>query len=355
MAYVPINIATNVSSAIIEQNGYLLPINTTENWSEHFTTRSWTTPQNQIDAGYPIFIQPAASSGYYEEVYDCESQLGNRQIVPSYSGSILASSVTVTTDISVSTDNITYTTYSNVSSLIVSGFRYIKVRFNVSSNSTGLYLLTDLSVVVNEQFNQDVLPQRYVNNATFYVANVTPEGVALSPSLYVQQNTFYEHDVVEGGVILRPSILQNTNLFYELSIEAGAVDLQASIYENNNTFYDIAITELNTLVPALFENTNVFNIATISAFNELNASLFVNESVIFSPIVVAEGVSQDLTPQLFVNNSNFYVTNISLVTRNSEFLGTFVRRRRTSQDIYNLPETPVKSKKRKTLEVLMMS
>ena len=115
MAYVPIKIATNVSSAIVQGNGYLLPVNTTENWSQHFSSRSWTTPQDQINAGYPIFIQPAASSGYYEEVYDCETQLGNRQIVIDYAGSVIASTVTITTDISVSTDNITYTTYSNVS------------------------------------------------------------------------------------------------------------------------------------------------------------------------------------------------------------------------------------------------
>jgi hypothetical protein len=400
VAYVPIKIATNLSSAIVEQNGYLLPINTTENWSEHFSTRSWTTPQDQIDAGYPIFIQPAASSGYYEEVFDCEGLLGNRQIVANFTGSALASTITTTTDISVSDDNVTYITYTDVSSLIVSDFRYIKVRVNVSSNSTGLYLLTDLDVVVNEQFDQDILPQQYVNNATFYVANVTLGAVTVTPNLYANNNQFFEHDVIEGQVVLQPSLYNNTNtfyvatlsvggvsvtpelfanvnqffehdvvegglvlspeiynnqnVFYDASILFGGINLSPSLYENNNTFYDIAITGLKILVAEAFINTNAFKTATITAYNEISPSLFVNESVIFNANVIAEGVPQELNPQLFVNNSNFYVPSIQSTSRDSEFLGTFVRRRRTSKDIYNLPETPLKSKKRKTLEVLMM-
>ena len=354
MAYVPIKIATNVSSAIVEQNGYLLPINTTENWSEHFSTRSWTKPQDQIDAGYQIFIQPAASSGYYEEVYDCESQLGNRQIVIDYAGSTLASAVTITTDISVSTDNVTYTTYSNVSSLIVSGFRYIKVRVNVSSNSTGLYLITDLNAVVNEQFDQDIVPQIYTNLNTFYAHNVTVGGVFVNPLLYENTNTFYEHDVVEGGVVLRPDAYVNESVIYSSQVTRGAIDLAPTIYENNNTFYDIVINTVNTLIASRFDNENTFNVATISLQNTISPSLFENVGVIYNPVVVGEGTEQELTPELFLNESNFYVTTVRATSRDSEFLGTFKKRRRTSLDIYDLPEKPVKSKKRKTLEVLMM-
>lgn len=354
MAYVPIKIATNLSSAIVEQNGYLIPINTTENWTGHFDTRSWLTPQDQIDAGYPIFIQPAASSGYYEEVFDCEALLGNRQIVTGFTGSALASAITTTTDISVSTDNVTYTTYENVSTLIVSGFRYIKVRVNVNSNSTGLYLLTDLDIVLNEQFDQDVVPSRYNNSNLFYLANLNVGEVVVTPNLYTNANQFFEHDVIEGGIVLSPARYDNTNIFYDAQLILGGINLEPSLYENSNNFYDIVITNVATLLPVRFDNTNVFNTATISAYNVVSVELFNNENVIFSPTVIAEGVAQELTPQLFVNNNNFYIPSIQLSSRDSEFLGTFVRRRRTSKDIYNLPETPLKSKKRKTLEVLMM-
>ena len=35
----------------------------TRSWQEHFVDEGWTTPQQQIDAGYPLYIQPADDTG----------------------------------------------------------------------------------------------------------------------------------------------------------------------------------------------------------------------------------------------------------------------------------------------------
>lgn len=36
----------------------IAPVNITETWQSHFTSRGWTTPQAQITAGFPYFMEP---------------------------------------------------------------------------------------------------------------------------------------------------------------------------------------------------------------------------------------------------------------------------------------------------------
>jgi hypothetical protein len=149
------NFTGTKSSSINDQGGILIPVNTTETWADHFTSRSWADPAAQIAAGYPIFIQPSATSGYYEEVFDYGTVLGSSQITVTYTGNTIATTATVSIDISVSDDNVTYTTYNNVTSLFASAFRYTKIRFNVLANATGIYLLNSLNVLLNAKLIND--------------------------------------------------------------------------------------------------------------------------------------------------------------------------------------------------------
>lgn len=325
MAYIPIKIATNLSSAISEQGGYLLPVNTVENWTEHFTDNSWSTPQDQINAGYPIFIQPAEPTGYYEEVYDCESLLGERQIVASYSGSNVASGITITTDIAVSTDNITYTTYTNVSSLIVSGFRYIKVRVNVASDTLGLYSLTDLSTVVNEQFNVELLPTLFTNNNTFYDDEAgfnldaelfTNENVIygsqidfnINADIYNNTNEFYAESIAFS---IKPSRYNNTNAFYGAEID---VNINAGLFTNNNSFYTQLLKNTNAVSVDKFDNNQTFYAVDVElgpAPQSLVASRFNNTNA-FYDVTIEQGPGMEyLAPALFVNNNEFFYNQVT--------------------------------------------
>lgn len=53
-----------------EAGALLGPINTAETWAEHFTTNGWSTPQDQVDAGYPLYAMPSLTSGSYSETFD---------------------------------------------------------------------------------------------------------------------------------------------------------------------------------------------------------------------------------------------------------------------------------------------
>jgi hypothetical protein len=146
-----------LSNAIVDNGGVVMPVNTTETWAQHFTNNSWSTPQDQITAGYPIYIEPANSPGYYEEVFDCGTVLGSNKVTLSYTGTVIAGSPAITTIISVSATGLggSYTDYPGVSSVYASGFRYIKIRITVTGGTSDLYKLTSLNPFVNSKLIND--------------------------------------------------------------------------------------------------------------------------------------------------------------------------------------------------------
>lgn len=138
------------ANAATYANELFLPVDTTETWQSHFTSRSWTTPQNQIDATYPIFIQPGTTNqAYYEEVFDYGNILGSSQITLSKIDSIVAGTVNVVTDISISTVNVdaNYVKYAGVSNIFATNFRFIKVRVTATPATIGsIYKLSSLKL-----------------------------------------------------------------------------------------------------------------------------------------------------------------------------------------------------------------
>lgn len=185
------------SSAINEQGGVLIPVKTTETWTQHYVNNSWTTPAQQIAAGYPIFIQPSADSGYYEETFDYGTVLGSSQVTIDYQGTTLDDVVTLRTDIAVSDDNVTFSNSENVSSIFATNFRYVKVRFTVTSDTVGLYLLNNLSTVLDAKLINDAGTMSAVStdaNGTIVnfnkefidiqSINVSPSGTTLLTPVY---------------------------------------------------------------------------------------------------------------------------------------------------------------------------
>lgn len=146
------------SNAIIEPNtGYLvLPVDTVESFSGHFTTRSWNTPTDQINAGFPVYIQPGTSSGYYEEVFDYGTTLGSSQITVSLSGVNIAGSPNISVLISSSLNGSTYTSFPAGTSAFATNFRYIKVRVSATQVTSGnIYSISGLVVRLDAKQKTD--------------------------------------------------------------------------------------------------------------------------------------------------------------------------------------------------------
>lgn len=145
-----------LSSAIVDHGSVVLPVDTAATWTTHFTGNSWTSPQDQINAGFPIFVEKSLASGYYEEFLDKGNVLASAKVIVTLNGAAVAGAPTVQCDISTSPDNVTYTTFSNVFSAYATNFRYVKARITITgSGGAALYQIAGLNVRLESKLKTD--------------------------------------------------------------------------------------------------------------------------------------------------------------------------------------------------------
>ena len=146
---------TKVNAALDADGSLLMPSNTAETWTTHFTSNGWTTPQNQIDALYPNYDMPSTGSGYYEQVFDYGSALPATKVSVTPTAVTYGSPV-VSCDISTSLDNVTYTPYVGVWSVYATNFRYVKVRVTVTSgDGKSQYDMSGLNIKLDSKIRSD--------------------------------------------------------------------------------------------------------------------------------------------------------------------------------------------------------
>lgn len=145
------------SKLIVEDGVMVGPVNPTETWETHFTARAWATPQAQIDAGYPIFIQPASSPGYYEEVIDYGTTIGSTMITLTIDREDVSAGVTITPTISVSNTSATgpWTDYAGLWQALGTNFRWAKVRLDITGSATALVKLSRLNIRMAMKLSED--------------------------------------------------------------------------------------------------------------------------------------------------------------------------------------------------------
>lgn len=129
-----------------------------QTFEDHFLSRSWLTPRNQMDAGYPIYIQPAAINGSYEEIIDYGVEFNNIIVTVTWNLIVLSfgDNVSILVKMATSEDNITYTTFSNGASQFFSSFRYLKLRLEFTGdNDRALVELYNLTTNLNVKREMD--------------------------------------------------------------------------------------------------------------------------------------------------------------------------------------------------------
>lgn len=124
----------------------VLPVNTDQTYQQHFQSAdpgvfgdSWSSPQDQISAGYPYFLQPGLPIGVYQEIVDFETLIGSSQITTTLDSDQLDGGVgdlRVLTYISYSADSVTWSAEIASSSIFATAFRYVKVRIEVQQIDT---------------------------------------------------------------------------------------------------------------------------------------------------------------------------------------------------------------------------
>lgn len=140
------------SNAAIDDTSLVIPVNTTETQATHFTARGWATPDAQVVAGYPIFIQPGTTTGYYEEVFDCGTTLAAMRVAVDFLLTTVAGTVNTVGAITTALDA-GFT--SGVSSFagfqaFATNFRYVKVRITATAtDDKGIATISGLRVALD--------------------------------------------------------------------------------------------------------------------------------------------------------------------------------------------------------------
>ena len=146
------------TNVISNAGGLLATVDTTETWQDHFTSRSWSTPQDQVNAGYSIYALPSTSTGSYVEEYDYGAVLAGSKITATLTRQTVTGSVTITPKISVKeTSGGSWTDYNNVESVYATAFRYVKVTYDfASSGNDDLLQISALNIRLDTKIKNDM-------------------------------------------------------------------------------------------------------------------------------------------------------------------------------------------------------
>lgn len=136
-----------LTNAAVDGTSLVFPV-VSETYEDHFLDNGWTTPQDQIDDNYPLFIEPAAASATMVYTYDYGALFTDSTLVTaSWSESAIEGSVTVDCMLSFSTDNVSWTDYASTTAIYVSNFRYVKITLTATAADTrSLKRLQNLNV-----------------------------------------------------------------------------------------------------------------------------------------------------------------------------------------------------------------
>lgn len=151
----------------------LVSIPTGRTWAEHFTDNSWTTIQEQIDAGYPIYAEPAVLNGSAELKFDFGAIFESVIINTTWSEQVIGGDVQVTAEIKYSDDDITYTAYVSGTTLFATSLRYVKVKLSfIGDDDTSLSYIYDVICAINVK--------REMDGGTVQVFAADPSGTAVT-------------------------------------------------------------------------------------------------------------------------------------------------------------------------------
>jgi predicted phage tail protein len=177
------------TNATLDSAGLLASLSTTETWQSHFTSRGWTTLQDQITAGFAYYGIPSQTSGSYEETIDYGAVLAGTKVTATLTSTNIAGATVVTPTISVrklSTDP--WTNYAGLSQVYATQFQYFKIRYDfTSAGGDDLLLVTGLNIRLDAKLRDDSGNGTAVSTdaggtaVTFNVAFADVDSISVTP------------------------------------------------------------------------------------------------------------------------------------------------------------------------------
>lgn len=171
--------ACTLTNAVVENAQIVLPVNLTITVDNHFisnpdtTLEPWTNPSDQIDDGYPVFIQPGPASAVIEKIIDYGALIPSANITMDVTRTTVAGNVTFTPELSISTDNVSFTGATNVYVASKSNFRYVKYKLTATTSDGGVGAVQQISTKL------DVKQKTAVTN-TINVVDTVSDGTSIT-------------------------------------------------------------------------------------------------------------------------------------------------------------------------------
>jgi hypothetical protein len=138
---------TKVSAHVSDGKLYA-PVNITETYTEHFAVN--TTPQAQINAGYPLWIQPVPNTATYTRIFDYGTSIDvltkitvEVPYTQEYGSATIAGTIEVSTNGSAWEAAVSGYTTLMMFSAMATGFRYVRVVLTITGASNTAILRID--------------------------------------------------------------------------------------------------------------------------------------------------------------------------------------------------------------------
>lgn len=119
--------------ATVTTNRMILPV-IDETFQDHFDDNSWDSPQEQVDATYPIYIQPTNPTAKFVYTHDLGVLLVAGVLVTiTCPMELVVGTVDVECMIELSDDGMSWVTHTDVFQVFADNFRYVRVTLDFDS------------------------------------------------------------------------------------------------------------------------------------------------------------------------------------------------------------------------------
>lgn len=117
--------------------GILGPVADDISWGEHFDSNQWNTPQEQIDAGFPIYHQPASGIAIYDEVFDVGTVIPTSNLQVTLTEEVISGNPKRKIELGYRKTETGTWIMEESTKLTANNFRFVRTRVTISGTISG--------------------------------------------------------------------------------------------------------------------------------------------------------------------------------------------------------------------------
>lgn len=145
-----------ITNGLVNDDGALIvPVDTAETWQQHFQRRGWQTIQDQLNAGYPYFLQPTPGTARLVQVFDYGVLISNTSVSVQPTQEIIAGDVTAVPTLESSEDGTTWNYLGSGWNAVIPRFRYLRLTVDYTGADDKALALVDYTAILSVRYIDD--------------------------------------------------------------------------------------------------------------------------------------------------------------------------------------------------------